>query len=115
MKHFLTITTHWRYVFVTAIALHTSLAARFCFGNLAGASPFSWIAVTADGEFTFAGVSSYSIDDQLRFAARLKFDATELAALEANIRQIHRRFPVSGMYRSGDTDAPLWGIDKWVG
>jgi hypothetical protein len=77
-----------------------------CIAGLWRPSPHrSWSATSANGKYVFANVSTLSVDEQLKESNEGR---DELVALESTIRDVHERFPVTGMYANDGSRTPLW-------
>jgi hypothetical protein len=96
-----------RHILVSLSFSATALAwSSYCAAALWRPSPnISWTATSANGQYAFANVSQLSIDKQLE---EWNGPNSNSADLERTIRDVHDRFPVTGMYLNNGSRIPLW-------
>jgi hypothetical protein len=74
----------------------------------------TWSAVSSNGKYVFAVVSTHPIDqeiDDLRYPHR---SPDELTTLEMQIREVRRQFPRTGMYMNDGSPTPIWTPNRPV-
>jgi hypothetical protein len=104
-----------RFIYSALFLLLCVHSGNACRAGIRGTSEYSWMAISSDGKYIYAGVSKSSVEEQLELIRGTEFnDIQEQETLVARIRDIHERFPLTGMYLNNGSRTPLWTLNTWV-
>jgi hypothetical protein len=74
----------------------------------------TWSAVSSNGKYIFAVVSTLPIDQEVDDLLNPDRTPDELTTLETQIREVRRQFPRTGMYLNDGSRTPIWTPNRPV-